>query len=101
MFLFPGGHQAGYGWLSFTLIVIGQTVILGWIYIETERSLVYVHAHHQLMNGFGQAFPLFPVFLGGNQWPVRLFSVFMVAVAAGLALRRRSADAATSTRTAA
>lgn len=70
LFLFPGGHQAGYGLLEFTCIVIAQTFILGWIYTKTTRSLLYVHLHHQLINGFGQAFPIFPVFIAGNMYPI-------------------------------
>jgi len=80
LFLFEGGHPAGYGILPFTLIVIGQTCILGFIYIKTSRSLVYVHLHHQLNNGFGQAFPLFPVFIQGNQGPVWTFSILMAMI---------------------
>ncbi|MDW3652628.1 MAG: CPBP family intramembrane glutamic endopeptidase [Bacteroidia bacterium] len=74
LFLFPGGHPAGYGLDIFTLIVLGQTFILGWIYIKTKRSLVYVHLHHQLNNGFAEAFPIFPIFIGGNMLPVWMFS---------------------------
>ncbi len=70
LFLFPEGHQAGYGLIEFTCIVIGQTFILGWIYSRTRRSLLYVHLHHQLINGFGQAFPIFPVFILGNRYPI-------------------------------
>ena len=70
LFLFPEGHQAGYGLIEFTCIVIAQTFILGWIYVKTNRSLFYVHVHHQLINGFGQAFPIFPIFIAGNKYPI-------------------------------
>ena len=74
LFFFPGGHPAGYGLGAFSLIVIGQTFILGWIYVRTKRSLVYVHLHHQLNNGFAEAFPIFPIFLGGNMLPIWMFA---------------------------
>lgn len=86
LFLFPGGHQAGYGIAAFTCIVIAETFILGWIYSNTNRSLLYVHLHHQLLNGFGQAFPLFPVFLAGNQMPVWAFCLLLLLTAGVLAL---------------
>jgi membrane protease YdiL (CAAX protease family) len=87
LFLYPGGHQAGYGLLPFTFIVIAQTVILGWIYILGNRSLAYPHIHHQLNNGFGQAFPIFPVFIGGNQIPLWVFVGLMVVLAGTLLLK--------------
>lgn len=86
LFLYPGGHQAGYGIAAFTCIVIAQTFILGWIYANTNRSLFYVHFHHQLLNGFGQAFPLFPVFIGGNQLPLWAFCVLLLTTAGSLVL---------------
>jgi len=87
LFLYPGGHQAGYGLLPFTFIVIAQTVTLGWIYVVGNRSLAYPHIHHQLNNGFGQAFPVFPVFLDGNQTPLWVFVGLMVALAGVLLLK--------------
>lgn len=81
LFLFPGGHQAGYGIGEFTFIVIAETVLLGWIYVKSNSSLFYVHAHHQLMNGFGQAFPIFPVFIAGNRWPIWMFCILLVICA--------------------
>lgn len=87
LFLYPGGHQAGYGLLPFTFIVIAQTIVLGWIYIAGNRSLAYPHLHHQLINGFGQAFPIFPVFIGGNQLPLWVLVGLMVALAAVLLLK--------------
>jgi len=72
LFFYPGGHLAGYGILDFAFLVIPSTFILGWIYINSNRSLFYVHIHHQLINGVGQAFPLFPVFIGGLLLPVRI-----------------------------
>jgi len=78
LFLFAGGHQAGYGLLEFTFIVIAQSFVLGWIYVKTNRSLFYIHAHHQLLNGFGQAFPIFPVFIGGNKYPIWTFCFILI-----------------------
>lgn len=89
LFLFPGGHPAGYGLAVFTLIVLGQTFILGWIYVRTKRSLVYVHLHHQLINGFAEAFPIFPVFLGGNMLPVWMLSGLLLFFAILLILLDR------------
>jgi membrane protease YdiL (CAAX protease family) len=94
LFLYPGGHQAGYGLLPFTFIVIAQTVILGWIYVSANRSLAYPHIHHQLNNGFGQAFPLFPVFIGGNQMPLWAFVGLMLVLAGVLFLKRPSSETA-------
>jgi len=82
LFLFPDGHQAGYGIVEFTCIVIAQTFILGWIYIKTRKSLFYVHLHHQLMNGFGQAFPIFPIFIGGNKYPIWVFCSLLLIITA-------------------
>ena len=84
LFLYPGGHLAGYTVLDFAFLVIPSTFILGWIYIRSNRSLFYVHVHHQLLNGVGTAFPLFPVFIGGNLWPVRVFCGLLVILALGL-----------------
>ena len=78
LFLFPDGHQAGYGLIEFTCIVIAQTFILGWIYIKTNKSLFYIHVHHQLINGFGQAFPIFPVFIMGNKYPIWVLCVLLL-----------------------
>lgn len=78
LFLFPDGHQAGYGLVEFSALVIALTFILGWIYVKTRRSLFYVHIHHQLMNGFGQAFPIFPVFILGNRYPIWMFCVLLL-----------------------
>lgn len=88
LFLYPGGHQAGYGIVEFTFIVIAQTFILGWIYVNSRRSLLYVHVHHQLINGFGQAFPIFPVFIGGNLLPVRMLCVLLMVLAIGLLIHQ-------------
>lgn len=88
LFLYPGGHQAGYGLLPFTFIVIAQTIILGWVYIAGNRSLAYPHIHHQLNNGFGQAFPIFPVFIGGNMLPMWMFIGLMLVLAGVLWLNR-------------
>lgn len=66
LFLYPNGHQAGCGLIEFTFMVIALTFILGWVYLKTSRSLFYVHIQHQLFNGFGQAFPIFPIFIGGK-----------------------------------
>ncbi len=84
LFLFPSGHQAGYGLVEFTCIVVAETIILGWIYVKTNRSLLYVHLHHQLLNGFSQAFPLFPVFIGGNTKPLWVFCILLLLLATGL-----------------
>lgn len=81
LFLFPEGHQAGYGIFEFTIIVISQTLILGWIYVQSNRSLFYVHVHHQLVNGFGQAFPIFPVLIGGKIIPFWMFCGLMLILA--------------------
>lgn len=89
LFLFPGGHPAGYGLDIFTLIVLGQTFTLGWIYVRTKRSLVYVHLHHQLINGFAEAFPIFPVYVGGNMLPVWLLSGLLLFFAILLILSDR------------
>ncbi len=78
LFLFPEGHQAGYGLIEFTALVVALTFILGWIYVKTKRSLFYVHIHHQLMNGFGQAFPIFPVFILGNKYPLVVFCLLLL-----------------------
>ncbi len=88
LFLYPEGHQAGYGILEFTFIVIAQTFVLGWIYVNSNRSLLYVHVHHQLINGFGQAFPIFPVFIAGNLLPVRTLCLLLVVLAFGLVIHQ-------------
>lgn len=95
LFLFPEGHQAGYGLVEFTGIVIALTFILGWIYVRTKRSLFYVHVHHQLMNGFGQAFPIFPVFIFGNKNPIWVF-VILLLITSGVILLGRRRDLANS-----
>jgi membrane protease YdiL (CAAX protease family) len=92
LFLYPDGHQAGYGIPEFTLIVIAQTFVLGWIYVNSNRSLFYVHVHHQLINGFGQAFPIFPVFIGGNLLPVRTLCLLLIVLAAGLMIHQKIKD---------
>ncbi len=89
LFLYPSGHQAGYGILEFTFIVIAQTFILGWIYVESNRSLFYAHVHHQLINGFAQAFPIFPVFIGGNLIPVRTLCLLLILLAGGLVIHQK------------
>ncbi|MBT8235301.1 MAG: CPBP family intramembrane metalloprotease [Bacteroidia bacterium] len=89
LFLFPEGHPAGYGLGIFTCIVIAQTFILGWIYVKSNRSLFYVHMHHQLINGFGQAFPIFPVFVSGNMLPVWVFSLLLLLTAGFLIFQMR------------
>ena len=89
LFLFPDGHQAGYGLMEFTCIVIAQTFILGWIYIKTSKSLFYVHMHHQLINGFGQAFPIFPIFIYGNKFPIWTFCTLLLLTAGSLILSVR------------
>jgi membrane protease YdiL (CAAX protease family) len=89
LFLYPGGHQAGYGIPEFTLIVIAQTFILGWIYVNSNFSLFYVHVHHQLINGFGQAFPIFPVFIGGILFPVRILCLLLLVLAGGLVIYQK------------
>jgi membrane protease YdiL (CAAX protease family) len=86
LFLYPGGHPAGTGLLAFTLMVVSATFILSWIYVKSNRSLFYVHVHHQLINGFGQAFPIFPVLIAGNLVPVWVFSSLMVVMGIALIL---------------
>ena len=81
LFLFPDGHPGGYGILGFTIIVIAQTIILGWIYVNSNRSLFYTHIHHQLINGFGQAFPIFPALIGDNMLPFWCFVTIMLLIA--------------------
>lgn len=81
LFLYPGGHQAGYSLVEFTFMVIALTFILGWIYVNSHRSLLYVHLHHQLINGFGQAFPIFPVFIAGNLFPIWIFCTLLLIMA--------------------
>lgn len=81
LFLYPHGHPAGYGLLEFTLFVIPMSIILGWIYVQSKRSLFYIHMHHQLFNGFGEAFPIFPIFIAGNLIPVRMFGVLLIILA--------------------
>lgn len=78
LFLYPEGHPAGYGLIEFSFIVISETIILGWIYTKSKRSLFYVHMHHQLLNGFGQAFPIFPVFIAGNLLPLWSFCLILL-----------------------
>ena len=82
LFLYPEGHPAGYSILEFTAFIIPMNFILGWIYINSKKSLLYVHLHHQLFNGFGQAFPVFPIFIAGNLFPVRImgFLLFVLAI---------------------
>ena len=89
LFMFPEGHQAGYGLIEFTGIVIALTFILGWIYVRTKRSLFYVHVHHQLMNGFGQAFPIFPVFILGNRYPIWVFCILLLITSGVILLLKR------------
>ncbi len=88
LFLFPGGHLAGYSVLDFAFLVIPSTFVLGWIYINSNRSLFYVHINHQLLNGVGQAFPLFPVFIGGLMAPVRVFCAIYSVVALALIIHQ-------------
>ena len=85
--MYLGGHQTGYGLGVFTVFVIAQTITLGWIYVKSRRSLFYIHIHHQLINGFGQAFPIFPVFIAGNLLPVWSLAVLLLILAIALLLR--------------
>lgn len=87
LFLYPDGHQAGYGLVEFTCMVVALTFILGWIYVKTNKSLFYVHVHHQLFNGFAQAFPIFPVFIQGNKMPIWMFCVLLILTAGILIMR--------------
>ena len=91
LFLFPEGHPAGYGLIEFTIIVISQSFILGWIYVRSKRSLFYVHIHHQLLNGLAQAFPIFPISNGGDRLPFWVFCSLMAAMAFVLAFRAKPA----------
>ena len=89
LFMYPGGHPAGYGLVEFTLVVLSQTFILGWIYIKTNRSVLYVHLNHQLNNGFAEALPVFPVFIGGNLLPFRVTIGISALLAVVLVLSAR------------
>lgn len=80
-FLANGGHQAGYGMIEFTMLVIPSTFILGWIYQKSIGSLFHAHLFHQLLNGVGQALPLFPVFIGGILNPVWVLDIQLTLVA--------------------
>lgn len=89
LFMYPGGHPAGYGLIEFTLVVVAQTFILGWLYIKTKRSVLYVHLNHQLNNGFAEALPVFPVFIGGNLLPFRITIGLSVLLAVVLVISAR------------
>jgi len=80
-FLHAGGHPAGYGIGIFTLMVFAQTFILGWIYKSSNGSLFYSHISHQLTNAFAEAFPLFPVFIGGTLIPLFIFCIILILMA--------------------
>lgn len=80
-FVASGGHQAGYGLMEFTMLVVPSTFILGWIYHRSNGSLFHVHLFHQLLNGVGQALPLFPVFIGGILNPVWVLDIQLTLVA--------------------
>ena len=92
LFLYPGGHPAGYGLGAFTCIVVAQTFTLGWIYVQTNRSLLYPHLHHQLLNGFGEALPIFPVMIGGNLLPLHISCGLLLFLAFLLILKSRAKD---------
>ena len=85
LFCFSGGHPAGVGIPEFSVLVVAMTLLLGWIYVKSNRSLFYVHIHHQLLNGFGQAFPLFPFFIDGNKGPNWVMVVLFLLIALFLA----------------
>ncbi len=80
-FVASGGHQAGLGLMEFTLLVVPSTFILGWIYHNSNGSLFYTHLFHQLLNGVGQALPLFPVFIGGILNPVWILDMELMLIA--------------------
>ncbi len=82
LFLYPDGHPGGYGISEFTLMVAGQTLLLGWIYIKSGRSLFYSHLYHQLVNGVTEAFPIFPVYIGFNDAPLWVYLTITLLVAA-------------------
>lgn len=84
LFLYANGHPAGYSLTEFSFIVITATIILGWIYVKGNRSLFYCHMHHQLMNGFAEAFPIFPIFVSMSLVPLWVFCGLLVLVAGGL-----------------
>ena len=85
-FVANGGHQAGYGLMEFTMLVLPSTFILGWIYHKSNGSLFHVHFFHQLLNGVGQALPLFPVFIGGILNPVWVLDIQLTLVATAILL---------------
>lgn len=75
LFLYPEGHPGGYGIPEFTVMVATQTLLLGWIYIKSGKSLFYPHLYHQLINGVTEAFPIFPIYIGFNKTPMWTFII--------------------------
>ncbi len=92
LFLYKGGHPAGYGVGVFILMVLPSGMIMGYVFNATGGSLLIVHLLHQSMNAWSEGARIFPVFTGGSQ-QILLFVLMigMLGVAATMGLARQGA----------
>ena len=79
---FTAGHIISNGLMVFAMYLFINTEELVWRGIVFDR----LYERHR----FGQAFPIFPVFIAGNLLPVRVFAVLLVILAVLLLWQRRA-----------
>jgi membrane protease YdiL (CAAX protease family) len=90
LFLYKGGHPAGYGIAMFILMVFPIGMTMGYVFNATGGSLLMVHLLHQSINGWSEGARIFPVFTGsGRQVMVFVVITTMIGVAATVGLARQ------------
>jgi uncharacterized protein len=81
-FMMKGGHPGGYGVVTFSVMILAISLVMGMVFNATRGSVLICHLLHQSLNAWSEGLRLFPVMNHGSPWPSRLMVCGFVCVGA-------------------
>jgi uncharacterized protein len=81
-FMMKGGHPGGYGPITFAVMILAISLVMGMIFNATRGSVLICHLLHQSLNAWSEGLRLFPVMNDGSPWPFRLMVIGLVIAGA-------------------
>ena len=81
LFWMPWDFHSEMAFLPFLIQVLASSVIYGWIYMNTQGSLLIIHLFHTASNASAGLLPVLPISTGGDMRPFWLAVGLLTALA--------------------